>query len=232
MKARGWYSGVVLSVAAALMGGIAQAETSTAAGATAAQLIERAPIHWVSIAQIEKSLEGVPPMNVGFDIDDTVLFSSPGFYRGIQIYGDHFSSNPEFWQLMNNGWDAYSLPKEVGRELIAMHLRRHDHIYFITARAASPTETVTPLLQKTFNIPANDMHPVIFTGIRKGENTKIPWLSKLNIKLYYGDADSDIEAANAVHGRGIRVLRAANSTYMPHPQAGALGEEVIVGSDH
>lgn len=232
MKAKAWYSGVVLGIAAALMGGVAQAETSSSAGVTAAQLVERAPIHWVSIAQIEKSLEGVPPMNVGFDIDDTVLYSSPGFYRGIQIYGNHFSSNPEFWQLMNNGWDAYSIPKEVGRELIAMHLRRHDNVYFITARAASQTETVTNLLQKTFNIPANAMHPVIFTGIRSGENTKIPWLKKLDIKLYYGDADTDIEAAQAVNGRGIRVLRAANSTYMPHPQAGALGEEVIVGSDH
>jgi acid phosphatase (class B) len=29
------------------------------------------------VAQIENSLMGRPPMAVGFDIDDTVLFSSP-----------------------------------------------------------------------------------------------------------------------------------------------------------
>ncbi|CDL36704.1 NMN phosphatase; Class B acid phosphatase precursor [Citrobacter freundii] len=34
------------------------------------------------MAQIENSLTGRPPMAVGFDIDDTVLFSSPGFWRG------------------------------------------------------------------------------------------------------------------------------------------------------
>ncbi len=46
-------------------------------GTNVAQLAEQAPIHWVSVAQIENSLLGRPPMAVGFDIDDTVLFSSP-----------------------------------------------------------------------------------------------------------------------------------------------------------
>ncbi len=44
-------------------------------GTNVAQLAEQAPIHWVSVAQIENSLLGRPPMAVGFDIDDTV--SSP-----------------------------------------------------------------------------------------------------------------------------------------------------------
>lgn len=44
-------------------------------GTNVAQLAEQAPIHWVSVAQIENSLLGRPPMAVGFDIDDTVLFS-------------------------------------------------------------------------------------------------------------------------------------------------------------
>lgn len=42
-------------------------------GTNVAQLAEQAPIHWVSVAQIENSLLGRPPMAVGFDIDDTVL---------------------------------------------------------------------------------------------------------------------------------------------------------------
>ncbi|MDN6115277.1 MAG: acid phosphatase AphA, partial [Enterobacterales bacterium] len=64
----------------------AQAKVSTDtplnAGVTVAQLAHQAPIHWVSVTQIENSLQGIPPIAVGFDIDDTVLFSSPGFYRG------------------------------------------------------------------------------------------------------------------------------------------------------
>ncbi len=43
-------------------------------GTNVAKLAEQAPIHWVSVAQIENSLAGRPPMAVGFDIDDTVLF--------------------------------------------------------------------------------------------------------------------------------------------------------------
>jgi acid phosphatase (class B) len=50
----------------------ASAPTPLYTGTTAAILAEQAPIHWVSVAQIENSLMGRPPMAVGFDIDDTV----------------------------------------------------------------------------------------------------------------------------------------------------------------
>ena len=92
-------------------------------GTDVAKLAEQAPIHWVSVAQIENSLLGHPPMAVGFDIDDTVLFSSPGFWRGQKNYSPNsqdYLKNPEFWEKMNNGWDEFSIPKEVARALIAM----------------------------------------------------------------------------------------------------------------
>ena len=77
-------------------------------GTNVAKLAEQAPIHWVSVAQIENSLTGRPPMAVGFDIDDTVLFSSPGFWRGKKTYSpdsEDYLKNPAFWEKMNNGWD-------------------------------------------------------------------------------------------------------------------------------
>jgi acid phosphatase (class B) len=58
-------------------------------------LAEQAPIHWVSVAQIENSLMGRAPMAVGFDIDDTVLFSSPGFWRGKKIFTGQRSVSEE-----------------------------------------------------------------------------------------------------------------------------------------
>ena len=67
-------------------------------GTNMAKLAEQAPIHWVSVAQIENSLLGRQPMAVGFDIDDTVLFSSPGFWRGQKTYSpgsDDYLKNPE-----------------------------------------------------------------------------------------------------------------------------------------
>lgn len=48
-------------------------------------LVEQ-PIHWISVEQLKKELEGKAPINVSFDIDDTVLFSSPCFYHGQQKY--------------------------------------------------------------------------------------------------------------------------------------------------
>lgn len=155
-------------------------------GITTAEMMVQAPVHWVSVARIEKSLEGVPPMNVGFDVDDTLLFSAPGFYRGEQLYPNGYSRSPEFWQQMNNGWDQFSVPKQVGRDLIATHPKRGDQIYFVTARTRTPTETLTPLLQKTFNIPRDKLHAAIFAGSNHGENTKTLWLKRLRIKLYYG----------------------------------------------
>ncbi|WP_435951717.1 acid phosphatase AphA [Dryocola sp. BD626] len=204
-------------------------------GVTVAQLAQQAPIHWVSVAQIENSLLGRAPIAVGFDIDDTVLFSSPGFYRGQKEYSPgkpDYLKNPEFWEKMNNGWDEFSMPKEVGKALIAMHLKRGDSIYFVTGRSQTKTETVTQTLQKDFLIPQNAVNPVIFAGDKEGQNTKTQWLKDKQIKIFYGDSDNDITAAQDVGARGIRVLRASNSSYQPLPKAGSFGEEVIVNSEY
>lgn len=136
-------------------------------GTNVAKLAEQAPVHWVSVAQIENSLTGRPPMAVGFDIDDTVLFSSPGFWRGKKTYSpdsDDYLKNPAFWEKMNNGWDEFSIPKEVARQLIDMHVRRGDSIYFVTGRSQTKTETVSKTLADNFHIPAANMNPVIFAG--------------------------------------------------------------------
>jgi len=204
-------------------------------GTNVARLAEQAPIHWVSVAQIENSLAGRPPMAVGFDIDDTVLFSSPGFWRGKKTFSpesEDYLKNPVFWEKMNNGWDEFSIPKEVARQLIDMHVRRGDAIFFVTGRSPTQTETVSKTLADNFHIPATNMNPVIFAGDKPGQNTKSQWLQDKNIRIFYGDSDNDITAARDVGARGIRILRASNSTYKPLPQAGAFGEEVIVNSEY
>lgn len=204
-------------------------------GTNVAKLAEQAPIHWVSVAQIENSLTGRPPIAVGFDIDDTVLFSSPGFWRGKKTYSpdsEDYLKNPAFWEKMNNGWDEFSIPKEVARQLIDMHVRRGDSIFFVTGRSPTKTETVSKTLADNFHIPAANMNPVIFAGDKPGQNTKTQWLQDKNVRMFYGDSDNDITAARDVGIRGIRILRASNSTYKPLPQAGAFGEEVIVNSEY
>lgn len=145
---------------------------------------------------------------------------------------EDYLKNPVFWEKMNNGWDEFSIPKEVARQLIDMHVRRGDAIFFVTGRSPTKTETVSKTLADNFHIPATNMNPVIFAGDKPGQNTKSQWLQDKNIRIFYGDSDNDITAARDVGARGIRILRASNSTYKPLPQAGAFGEEVIVNSEY
>ena len=196
-------------------------------------LTKEEDIKCVTLEDIARSLENQPPMNVGFDIDDTVLFSSPGYYYGKQKYSPRdntFVHKKEFWNEMNNGLDQFSIPKECARNLIELHKERGDSIYFITARTKTKTETVTELLAKTFNL--ENPNKVIFCGSKKGENTKIGPLREKNIQIFYGDSDLDIEAAQVSGIRAIRIMRAGNSTHKPLPKNGSLKEEVLVNSEY
>ncbi len=189
-------------------------------------------IKMISFEDLKKSLEGKPAMSVGFDVDDTVLYSSPGFYYGKTKYspkGYTFLGNSEFWIEMNNYLDVYSLPKDIAKKVIQFHKQRGDNIFFITARTPTKTEVVTEILQKIFEI--KNMNKVIFTGFAKGENLKVKPIKDNNLKIYYGDSDSDIKASQEAGIRGIRIMRAGNSSHKPMPKNGDLGEEVLENSE-
>ncbi|MEX6018480.1 acid phosphatase AphA [Providencia vermicola] len=225
---------LVLSLTATSQAKVLMPEV-VSSGVTVAELAEQKPIHWVSVEQIKNSLEGQAPMAVGFDIDDTVLFSSPGFYRGKLEYSPNdcsYLKNIEFWEKMNNEWDKFSMPKKVGIDLVQMHLKRGDTVYFITGRTKTKTETVTKYVQEGLKIPEDKMNPVIFAGDEPGQNNKVSWMRDHKLKIYYGDADADIAAARELNIRGIRILRAANSSYQPLPKAGQFGEEVVINSEY
>lgn len=190
-------------------------------------------IHWVTVEDIARSLESEPQMNIGFDIDDTVLFSSPGYYYGQQKYSpgsDAYLSLEEFWNEMNNGLDRFSLPKECGRKLIELHKKRGDSIYFVTARMETKIEQVTEILSETFGL--KNPNRVIFAGAKPAENPKVKPIKEYRIKIYYGDSDIDIKAAQAAGIRAIRIIRAGNSTNKPLPKVGRLGEEVLANSEY
>lgn len=190
-------------------------------------------IRWITLKDIASSLQSHSPMNVGFDIDDTVLFSSPGYYYGQKKYSpgnSNYLNMKDFWHEMNNGLDEYSLPKGIARKLITFHKERGDSIYFITGREPTETETLTALLTRTFGL--ENPNKVIFTGSSNTENTKIRPLREHNIQIFYGDSDSDIQAAQELRIRAVRIIRAGNSTHKPYPKIGNLGEEVLRESQY
>jgi acid phosphatase (class B) len=194
---------------------------------------EEYKIHWVTVEDIARSLETEPQMNIGFDVDDTVLFSSPGYYYGQHKYSpgtQDYLTMVEFWNEMNNGLDWFSLPKESGRKLIELHKKRGDSIYFISARTKTKTEQVTEILAEVFGL--KNPNRVIFTGSNPAENPKIGAIKEYKIRIYYGDSDIDIKAAQAAGIRAIRTMRPGNSTNKPLPKAGWLGEEVLKNSEY
>lgn len=190
-------------------------------------------IRWITFDDIVISLRHQPEMNVGFDIDDTVLFSSPAYYYGQQKYSpgsQEYLSNPAFHEELNNGLDSFSIPKEIARKLIAFHKDRGDSIFFITGRDPTETETLTERLAQIFDL--ENPYPVIFCGANPGDNPKIAPLREHNIQIFYGDSDNDILAAQSLRIRAIRIIRADNSTHKPMPEVGRLGEEVLVDSHY
>ena len=226
---------VALLTAAAIPAMAAKTEPYTNQGTNAREMLVEQPIHWISVEQLKKELEGKAPINVSFDIDDTVLFSSPCFYHGQQKYspGKHdYLKNQDFRNEVNAGCDQYSIPKQIAIDLINMHQARGDQIYFITGRTAGDKDGVTPVLQKAFNI--KDMHPVEFMGGRElsTKYNKTPGIIEHKVTIHYGDSDDDILAAKEAGVRGIRLMRAANSTYQPMPTLGGYGEEVLINSSY
>lgn len=190
-------------------------------------------LNMVSVDNLAKELQGKPAMTVGFDIDDTVLFSTPVFYRGQQMFspgGYSYLKNQDFWDKANCGWDVFSRPKDIAFKLIEMHQKRGDSIYFITGRTGSDCNFTTQYLQSTFNI--ENMHDVIFAGSSKKEYLKAKYIKDNNIKIYYGDADGDIISARQAGAEGIRIMRAANSSYQPIPKNGVYGERVVLDSQY
>jgi acid phosphatase (class B) len=189
-------------------------------------------IRMATLEEIEKSMPA-EPIAVGFDVDDTILFSSPGFHYafnntdgpdGSNLYGKKPLSSDKFWQDMSSQFDKFSMPKESARKLLKMHQKRGDKIFFITARPEIKGEILTGILNRTFRL--KNEHPVIFSG----KTSKAEYIKANNIKVFYGDSDSDITEAQDAGIRGIRVERSPISTNKGKYHPGKNGEWVLENS--
>jgi acid phosphatase (class B) len=215
---------------------------STAHSDRIAESVAGTKPRFITISELEKSLPAHPIIAV-FDIDDTTLFTSGGFQWGANHYGNDIVSAGvsvregdlktdedkrkfrEFWTKMNNELDEYSVPKWIARELIELHKKRGDKIYFVTKRINTGSEHLTALLKEWFGLP--NLEPVIFTQ----REPKTPAFVKIHAQISYGDSDGDIRDSIAAGARPIRVMRARTSVNHEATHNGAFGEDVLVNSE-
>ncbi len=199
-------------------------------------------VRMITLADLERSLPA-HPIHVVFDVDDTALFTSAGFQWGTRTYGKDIvsagvsvreedlptpaakQSYREFWNKMNNELDQFSVKKWIAGELIELHKKRGDQIYFVTKRIHTEHEALTNYLRETFGLTA--MEPVIFTN----RGPKTPSFRQIAAEVSYGDSDGDIRDSIEAGARPIRVLRARTSVNVEPVHNGAFGEEVLVNSE-
>jgi acid phosphatase (class B) len=181
------------------------------------------------------------PVVVGFDVDDTLIFSAPAFnalqpeYPADVIRPKNYAALTaeqkkqyhDFWNRLNEQYDDRSTPKQVARQILLMHLARGDTVWVISKRQATvpPTDAVTRRYERMLGVKL--ANPVVQTNL--ADKTK--FIAERGIEFYYGDADTDVTAAVAAGATPIRIKRAADSYSKDAVHNGQLGEIVVAGSE-
>ncbi len=206
-------------------------------------------LDFLGIAPVD-SLDLASASAVGFDIDDTLLFSTPAFGRGFMTGGTPAPTDTTFWTAVNGcdpGCDAQTITladgstkdlpatdpsavKSRAYELVQYHLALGQQVYAITARPDINGDVLRDYLQAQFGIDRNNVY---FEPVMKTDR-----MAQLGLDVFYGDSDSDITDARKVPGRtvlGVRFERSPKSSYRDgmrlakyHP--GYYGEPIIANS--
>lgn len=157
---------------------------------------------------------------VGFDLDDTLVFSTPAFQRGFSADVDPFSD--EFWSIVNRSDSAASCVKPATLRILKNHQRKGHELYVITARRGVNTEPVRDFVSSTFGIPKDHLY---FEPDGKTERLK-----ELGVDVYYGDSDSDIKDAREGDIKAVRIQRSPKSNYQEKYNPGTFDERVLEGT--
>ena len=160
-------------------------------------------------------------LRVGFDIDDTLLFSTPAFEQGFKSGAEPYS--PEFWEIVNSSDRKYSKVKQKTKEIVIKHQKDGDTIFVITARQPYGAEPLKDFIFDEFKIPKEN---IFFES--EGKKQK---MEELKLDVFYGDSDSDVTLAIEAGAKPYRILRAPESSYKQKYNPGKFGEEIIENSE-
>ena len=145
-------------------------------------------------------------LNVGFDIDDTVLFS-----RDVFLNLPEDKRNPTDWGWINSHDKDYSLLMTPTIDLIHFFHKNGHNIFFITARSKPKGKNLANFLTDKLMFPVEVNKNLFFSPREpiKGTRytTKQRTMKRLRLDIFYGDADTDMIAALKAGVHPVRVVR-------------------------
>ena len=168
------------------------------------RLLIKQIILFIFISSISFSQTG--KLKIGFDIDDTTLYSERAFVVAPKTESGH---NDYAW--INTHDKEYSLLIDPVITLIN-YFRAHGHeVFFITARPGPNGDSVAVFLSKNLNFDVK-VDSNLFFSPKEYVNgfkytTKHRVMEKLGIDIYYGDSDTDIIAAIKADVHPVRIVR-------------------------
>ncbi len=149
-------------------------------------------------------------LRVGFDIDDTTLYSERAF-----VVAPKTETGRTDYSWINTHDKEYSLFIEPVVTLIN-YFRAHGHeVFFITARPSVNGDSVGVFLAKNLNFDVKVDSNLFFSPKEYFNDfrytTKHRVMKKLGIDIYYGDSDTDMIAAIKADVHPVRIVRSVVS---------------------
>ena len=149
-------------------------------------------------------------LNVGFDIDDTILYSRYTFEKAPK----HSEGGSDFGWVNSHDRD-YSMVIKPVVDLLHYFTTNGHNVYLITARQEENGERLAEFLTDQLGIEFEVGRNLFFSGSEKIDGkkytTKHRVMAYLDLDIYYGDADSDIIAALKAKVHPVRVVRHISS---------------------
>ena len=149
-------------------------------------------------------------LNVGFDIDDTILFS-----RDVFLNLPEDKRNPTDYGWINSHDEDYSLFMTPTVELVHFFHKNGHKVFFITARSNPNGNILAKFLTEELLFSV-EMNKNLFFSPKERINgkrytTKQRIMKRLRLDLFYGDADTDMIAALKASVHPVRIVRHKNS---------------------
>jgi len=149
-------------------------------------------------------------LNIGFDIDDTILYSEENFIQSKKMYNN--TGEIDFGWI-NTHDSVYSTVIPDMAKLVHFFRAQGHTVYFITARPGNNGATLARFLTRQLGFPITVRSNLFFSpkeadlGSGIHHTVKHRLIRDLGIELFYGDSDTDIVAALVGGAKPVRVVR-------------------------